>query len=129
MIFPPDADFNPEQPQHSMWGFLKHELGLKNLKPWDVPYSQVGSQCPDFFQKDIQARMKEKGKFGESFSNERYQDTVSPPAGIAFQVVELYVGDLYVIPRGTLHYFQTTAVPHCCIGWNNILGSADKRGT
>lgn len=48
--------------------------------------------------------------------------SLTHPAGIIFEEVTLYVGDVYVIPRGFLHYFFTFTTLHSSFGWNTILG-------
>ncbi len=44
-------------------------------------------------------------------------------AGLRHNIVELYQGDVYIIPSGFVHYFRTTKSPHVSIGWNCVLGA------
>ena len=101
MVFPPPQGFSAASPSHPLLGYLERAGGYtKRLSPWAAPHQQI-PDCPDFFAPDQQALLREEG--------------------ILFEVIEVCVGDAYLIKAGTIHYFHTTEVEQCSFGWNMVL--------
>ena len=100
MVFERDANFDPANPSHPLFKFLE-DRGVGKCSPWSTPRRQVPG-CPDLMSEEWMKELDVEG--------------------LRYAVTELHPGDLYIIPRGVVHFFRTTKVPHVSIGWNTVLG-------